>query len=45
MLAPVLFNIFINDVDDGTEQVYLSNFADDTELGGVLGVSDGCVTI
>ena len=43
-MSPVLFNTFINDLDDGAECA-LSKFADDTELGGMTDVPDGCATI
>jgi len=44
ILSPSLFNIFVNDLNNGSECT-LNKFADDTTLGGVDEMPEGCAAI
>jgi len=44
MGAPVLFNLFINDLGEGTECI-LSKFSEATKLGGAADTLEGCAAV
>ena len=44
ILGPILFSLFSDDLDDGTEYI-LSVSAEDTRLGGVPDRPDWCAAI
>lgn len=44
LLDPVLFKIFVNNLDEGIKSI-LSEFADDIKLGGVTDSPEVCATV
>jgi len=44
VLGLILFNIFVSDLDGGTEST-LSKFTDNTKLVGVADTAKGCAAI
>lgn len=44
LLCPVLFNLFMNDLDEGPE-CFLTKFTDNTKLGGMADTLECCAVI
>lgn len=44
VLCPVLFSLLISHLDEGIEHTF-SKFVDDTTLGGVADIPEGCAAI
>jgi len=44
VLGLALFDIFINNLNEGTESTF-SKFADDTKLGGMADTPEACASI
>ena len=44
ILGPILFDLFINDLDEGIKHTF-SSFSDDTKWKGVADLPEGCSSI